>query len=292
VELLRPGATEWELGPAQQKFRAYHSVALMLPDGSVLSAGDDYWSPSNTPDPTLGEDTAEVYKPPYLFSQTPRPRIVSAPQTLLTGDRFRVAVADRQATRAVLMAPGAVTHGNDMNQRHVELQVVGSDAGGIDLVAPPSTAVAPPGWYMLFVLDANGTPSVARWVQVKPGTPTPPPTPTPTPPGPQPTATPTPTPTPVADTRAPKLRARLLPPGRRRGPARLKLTLDEAGSVRVSARAGSKRTRRTVNLRAGRTRTVGVALPRKRRVRVTVNLQARDLAGNRAARTLVKMLRR
>jgi hypothetical protein len=290
VELYRPGATNWELGPAQKKFRAYHSTALLLPDGRVLSAGDDYWDPNNTANPAYTVDIAELYSPPYLF-QGARPTITSAPQSLLIGEPFRVNVTNGPATRAVLMAPGAVTHGNDMNQRHVELQVASSDAGGINLVAPPSTAVAPPGWYMLFVLDADGTPSEARWVQFKPQAWTPPPPP----PEPTPTATPTPTPTPVppaADTKPPKLQARLLRPARRRGPARLKLTLDEAGSVRVSARAGGKRTRRTVSLSANRTRTVGVALPRKRRIRVTVSLMARDLAGNRSERRLVKMLRR
>jgi hypothetical protein len=298
VELYRPGAAEWELGPAEQKFRSYHSTALLLPDGRVLSAGDDYWGPNDTPDPTLGTDTAEIYSPPYVF-QGARPAITAAPQTLQTGDHFHVSVANGPATRAVLMAPGAVTHGNDMNQRHVELEVVGGDAGGIDLVAPPSTAVAPPGWYMLFVLAADGTPSEAHWIQLGPRAPEPPPPPPPPPAEPTgtptPTATPTPTPTPAppaADTRPPALRARLARPSRRGGPALLRLTLDEAGSVRVSARAGAKRTRRTVTLSAGRARTVGVALPHRRRIRVTVSLEARDAAGNKTTRRLVKMLRR
>ena len=324
VELYRPDAAEWELGPAEQKFRAYHSTALLLPDGRVLSSGDDYWGPNDTPDPTLGTDTAEIYSPPYMFQGT-RPTITAAPQTLQTGDHFHVTVANGPAARAVLMAPGAVTHGNDMNQRHVELEVVAGDAGGIDLVAPPSTAVAPPGWYMLFVFAADGTPSEAHWVQVTPGptsppdpdptptptptatptatpTPTPdPPSPTPTPDPPSPTPTPTPPPAatpmptstpPAADTTPPALRARLARPARRGGPALLRLTLDEAGSVRLTARAGSKRTRRTVSLSAGRTRTVGVALPHRRRIRVTVTLEARDAAGNKTARRLVKMLRR
>ena len=52
VELLRPGIdSTWTLGPLQKKWRTYHSTAVLLPDGRVLSAGDDYWSINNTPDP-------------------------------------------------------------------------------------------------------------------------------------------------------------------------------------------------------------------------------------------------
>jgi hypothetical protein len=68
-------------------------------------------------------------------------------------------------SRAVLIAPGATTHANDMNQRHVEL-AISPAAGGVQAIAPPSANVAPPGPYMLFLLNAKGVPSVARFVQV------------------------------------------------------------------------------------------------------------------------------
>ncbi len=84
------------------------------------------------------------------------------------------------------MAPPATTHGVDMSQRHVELQVLNRLPGlGVDVLAPPSAGVAPPGYYMLFLLDDAGVPSVARWVRLDPtapdqptiGPPPPPPTP-------------------------------------------------------------------------------------------------------------------
>jgi hypothetical protein len=65
----------------------------------------------------------------------------------------------------VLMAPGATTHANDMQQRRVELAITPNGAGAT-LVAPPNASVAPPGYYMLFGLSANGKPSVARWVKL------------------------------------------------------------------------------------------------------------------------------
>jgi hypothetical protein len=279
VELYRPGDTAWELGPPQQKFRSYHSTALLLPDGRVLSAGDDYWSPVNDPDPRLGEDIAEIYSPPYLYAGA-RPRIATAPATLAWGQAFRVAVSGRQAVRAVLMAPGAVTHGNDMNQRHVELAVARAGTTGMDLKAPPSPAVAPPGWYMLFVLAADGTPSVARWVQMK-AAPSSPPARTPAP---------TTTGAPPADVTPPVVRARLAAPRRLGRPARLRVRLSEAGTVRVVASARRKRTRRTRELAAGRTARFRIALPARRRVRVTIRLRAADHMGNRSYRRLRRTL--
>ena len=276
IELYRPGATQWELGPAQQKFRSYHSTAVLLPDGRVLSAGDDYWTFTTTDeaDPELGTDTAEAYSPPYLFAGA-RPQITAAPAALQWGDAFRVQTAGPPATRAVLMAPGATTHGNDMNQRHVELQVTAADAAGLSLAAPPGPAVAPPGWYMLFVLDAAGTPSVATWIQLATRPPAPPPGPA------------------AADERAPRLSLSLRRPARRGGRARLRVRLDERGTVRVYARAAGKRTRRSLSItKAGRVRNVAVALPRRTRARVVIRAVGRDLAGNRVERRIARTLKR
>ncbi len=93
------------------------------------------------------------------------PTITSAPAAHVgrqAAGRDAVCVA-----RAVLIRPASVTHTTDMAQRHVEL-AFSSRTGGIDATAPPSPSVAPPGWYMLFVLDAAGIPSVASWVHLGP----------------------------------------------------------------------------------------------------------------------------
>ena len=139
-------------------------MALLLPDGTVLSAGDNYHEDlanGAKAEPWIGN--AEIYRPPYLF-RGPRPVIDEAPATVLPGERFEVE-ASGDAQRAVLMAPSAVTHGADMSQRHVELRVEGTTSDGLELVAPPSYAAAPPGQYMLFLLSADGVPSVARFVR-------------------------------------------------------------------------------------------------------------------------------
>jgi hypothetical protein len=66
---------------------------------------------------------------------------------------------------AVLLRPAAVTHSNDMNQRHVEL-ALSPKPGGISVKAPPSARVAPLGYYLLFVINGSGVPSIARWVKI------------------------------------------------------------------------------------------------------------------------------
>jgi hypothetical protein len=198
VELWDPATRTWRLGPAQLEDRAYHSTAVLLPDGRVMSAGDDY-SPSN-PAANGGfstSDTAELYSPPYLFQPGRRPEIKSAPASAAWGQSFKVEVKKPRKrrrgaaasarkrkgkggspektpppARAVLMAPDATTHANDMHQRHVELQVVrrlkGRKKAGLMVTAPPTAGVAPPGYYMLFVLNTRGEPSVARWIKLTP----------------------------------------------------------------------------------------------------------------------------
>jgi len=189
VELRRPGPdATWRLGAAQQEWRTYHSIAALLADGRVMSAGDDG---HEGPDPELPlpdeqrRDSAEIYWPPYLFdgdrcALRPEIRSVASPAAPPTGGAW--ATLDYGATfgifsehaqpgmRAVLVAPAAVTHSVDMNQRLVSLQVRATIAGGgLNVTAPAGPAIAPPGYYMLFVVDAAGTPSVARWVRLAAG---------------------------------------------------------------------------------------------------------------------------
>ena len=164
VELWEPVTRQWRLGAAQQEARAYHSTAVLLPDGRVVSAGDD----GNSGDvPAL--DTAEVYSPPYLF-RGPRPTISSAPDTVELSDAFHVATPDGDIASAALIAPGATTHANDMHQRYVPLAVT-QEAGGVRLTPPSDANAAPPGYYMLFVVDEEGVPSIAEFVQLIPDRP-------------------------------------------------------------------------------------------------------------------------
>jgi Domain of unknown function (DUF1929) len=169
VELWDPKSGRWSLGPPEAQARAYHSVALLLPDGRVLSAGDDYhedlYYNQNPPRDRRLIGTAQIWSPPYLF-RGPRPVILSAPTKISWAGRFSLRFRGG-ATHAVLIAPGSVTHSVDFNQRLVSLRVVSSHAGRMALVAPPTADIAPPGPYMLFVLNPRGVPSVAKWVQIR-----------------------------------------------------------------------------------------------------------------------------
>jgi hypothetical protein len=170
VELYDASTSSWKLGPPEQEDRAYHSTAVLLPDGRVFSAGDDF-HPTNADGSASTTDTAEIYSPPYLFKGA-RPVIDSAPTELRWDDDFGIASASPGLTAAVLVAPGATTHGADMNQRVVPLDLIENLGGtGMNAVSPPSPEVAPPGYYMLFLLDTQGIPSVARWVRLDAGAP-------------------------------------------------------------------------------------------------------------------------
>ena len=132
TELWSPRSRTWRLGPPQREFRTYHSTAMLLPDGRVVSAGDDYSGrfTGAEAERNFTQDSAEIYEPPYLFdgnAKAPRPKLTRAPARLTLDDstvlRVRTARGDRPVTRAVLVAPSATTHAVDMNQRYVPLRV-------------------------------------------------------------------------------------------------------------------------------------------------------------------------
>jgi hypothetical protein len=133
--------------------RAYHSTALLLPDGRVLSAGDNNHGG--------GGAREEIYSPPYLFRAS-RPKIVTAPASARVGSSIGVGTTGG-ARRAVLLSPAATTHATNMNQRMIELPSSAVSASGLTVTIPADGSV-PPGPYMLFVLDADATPSVASWI--------------------------------------------------------------------------------------------------------------------------------
>ena len=122
IELWDPATGSWRLGPPQAENRAYHSIAMLLPDGRVISAGDDVHG-------GIDRDTAEIYEPPYLFKGA-RPTISAAPATVRTGTSFDVDTPNGNITKARLIAPSAVTHAVDMNQRSIELTVAQRTGGG------------------------------------------------------------------------------------------------------------------------------------------------------------------
>jgi len=158
AELYDPETDTWTQLAEQQAPRTYHSTALLLPDGRVLSAGSDSGSPL--------QDTGEIFSPPYLFAG-PRPTIGSAPAELSYGEAFTIDTPQAQTiARVALLRAGSATHGVDFAQRYVDVSFTGSGAGALQATSPATGAEAPPGWYMLFLVDDAGVPSIASWVSI------------------------------------------------------------------------------------------------------------------------------
>jgi Domain of unknown function (DUF1929)/Fibronectin type III domain/Kelch motif len=185
-EMWDPATGTWTTMANLTRIRTYHSTALLLPDGRVLSAGGE-----------SGGASAEIYSPPYLFHGS-RPTITSAPTNVRYGQSFFVGTPNAaNISKITLIALSSVTHGFNMGQR-ISRPLFSQATGGLNVTVPSNRNTTPPGHYMLFILKSNGIPSVAKIVQIADttATPTPSPTPTATPtPTPTPTATPSPTPT-------------------------------------------------------------------------------------------------
>lgn len=143
------------LGPNMTHGRGYHSAAILLPDGSVIVGGDP--NGASTPN--------ERYLPSYFFK--PRPAITSAPATVTHGAVFSVQTATPAAiSEVILMRPGAVTHGFNHNQRYIGCVITGTTATAVSATAPPDGTIAPPGYYLLFVLDHDRAPSTGVWIRL------------------------------------------------------------------------------------------------------------------------------
>jgi hypothetical protein len=156
AEIYHPASGTWTVMAAQRAPRIYHSTAVLLPDGRVLSAGESHGALAQT---------GEIFSPPYLFKGA-RPKISSAPATLGYGQAFTIGTPDAaRIKRVALVRAAAVTHSDNFDQRYVDCTF--SAAGGkLHATAPPDGNHAPPGWYMLFLINAAGVPSMAHWVRV------------------------------------------------------------------------------------------------------------------------------
>ena len=159
AEEWSPATGRWTTLASGSVSRFYHSVAVLLPDGRVLVGGG--WGGAGGVD--ARQRTYEIYSPPYLFKGA-RPSIWSGPGSAGYGTAFTIGTPDAARIGSVaITAPAAVTHNFDENSRFVPLNfsVV---PGGLQIAAPPNANWAPPGPYLLWIVDANGVPSVARWI--------------------------------------------------------------------------------------------------------------------------------
>jgi galactose oxidase-like protein len=146
----------FQLGPNMKYRRGYHSAAILLPDGSVIVGGD----------PNGGTTPNERYLPSYFFKA--RPQITAdPPATIGYGAALSIQTPNPGSIAEVLlMRLGAVTHGFNHNQRSVGCVITGTTATTIAATTPPNGAVAPPGHYLLFLVDHDRTPSRGVWIRL------------------------------------------------------------------------------------------------------------------------------
>jgi hypothetical protein len=166
AEIWNPSTSTWSTMAAMQTPRGYHSTALLLPDGRIFIAGG-----GNSPG-IVDKLNAEVFSPPYLFKGA-RPTISSVSGGSAYGGTLSVTTPDAASIASVaLMRPGAVTHSFNENQRYVPLTFTQA-TGGLSVQLPANGNIAPPGYYMLFLVNSTGVPSLATWVQLAGTTPPP-----------------------------------------------------------------------------------------------------------------------
>lgn len=159
AEVWDPSSGVWTSWAGNRIARVYHSTTLLLPDGRILhtGSGDGGGLPR--------ELSAEIFSPPYLFHGD-RPAITGSPNAIGYGQQFVVTTPDAgRVVRATLVRLASVTHGFDQNQRFLELPLT-RVAGGLGLTAPASGNLAPPGHYMVFILNSAGVPSLARIIRL------------------------------------------------------------------------------------------------------------------------------
>ena len=167
-----PGGS-WTQLADEQIDRCYHSTAVLLPDARVLSAGGGEWRPDDTnPNNALDSHTdAQIFSPPYLFKSTaanPRPDITGAPDEVQYGATFAVGTSHPAQVRKVnLLRLTSVTHQCNLNQR-ICSATFDVTATGLTVTAPDNPNTCPPGHYMMFVLNDDGVPSVAKIIRVHP----------------------------------------------------------------------------------------------------------------------------
>jgi hypothetical protein len=154
TEMWDPATGQFTVMASIAVYRGYHSTALLLADGRVLSAGGN-----------VGGPNAQLFSPPYLFAG-PRPGISSAPVSAGYGQTLFVGTPDAASiSKVTLLRQASVTHSNSMSQGFQQLSFTQTSTG-LNVTMPANANLAPPGYYMLFILNGAGVPSVGSTIQI------------------------------------------------------------------------------------------------------------------------------
>jgi Domain of unknown function (DUF1929) len=164
-ELWDPATGAWTVTATATKARLYHAVSMLMPDGTVLTGG------GGAPGPVVNLN-AEIYFPPYLYKKdgsglpAVRPGITAAPTAGVYGQDIAVTMNNQNpVTRMSLVRFGAVTHAFSNEQRFQAVPFI-QKGKTLTVTLPSSANYAPPGFYMLFALNAEGVPSKAKIIRL------------------------------------------------------------------------------------------------------------------------------
>ena len=168
AEIFDPKSGKWSLQPPSDitQPRMYHSTAILLHDGRVVSAGGE------------GVRTAQIFRPPYITSEAPRPSITAYPAYMQYGQDYPIQYLTNGANEAkqvCLIRLASTTHGFDQDQRRVPLAITGSGqvptapspTYQVVVKAPLNGNIAPPGYYMLFILSEYKVNEFAPCIEAK-----------------------------------------------------------------------------------------------------------------------------
>jgi hypothetical protein len=171
AERWDPSTGNWTVLSSASRVREYHSSATLLPDGRVLTGGGGVCA--SCVSAGYLEKNIEYFEPPYLYKKdnsgqkATRPVITSAPDTATYGQTFNISSSQAGSiAKAGLVRLGAATHSQDQGQRYVPLSI-SSSSTTITATAPADPNIAPPGYYMLFITDNAGVPSVAKMIKIQ-----------------------------------------------------------------------------------------------------------------------------
>ncbi|KAJ6103809.1 hypothetical protein N7486_004031 [Penicillium sp. IBT 16267x] len=164
-ELYNPETDTFEVLNRHNIARVYHSISMLLPDATVLNGGGGLCGNCSA-----NHYDAQIFTPPYLLTSTgelrKRPTILSASDRVSVGEVLNFKT-DSHIGSASLVRQGTTTHTVNTDQRRVPLDIVAHDGHAFTAQLPADSGVLLPGWYMLFALDGNGTPSEASMVKVE-----------------------------------------------------------------------------------------------------------------------------
>lgn len=158
AEIFNPATQTWALAATARLARLYHSIALLMPDGKVITAGSN-------PVQKNEELRIEVYWPPYLF-KGPRPTLTLATNRGSYGGTVTATTNDSALRSVGLVRSGSTTHTANNEQRLVNLPFTTGAGGTLTLRMPAERTLAPPGWYLVFALNTRGVPSQGAWLQL------------------------------------------------------------------------------------------------------------------------------